>query len=149
MEKGLKRVPILLAQLYAIVDELEASFAGRKFTPDGHLIGSIGEVIAAYMYGLSLFPSLSKDHDAKAKDGRLVQIKFTAGTKSFSVYGQPDHLIALQLVNRKNVVEVFSGSGTVALVRWQKAKERPVSNVDCTPKESNGEGRGCRPHPTN
>jgi hypothetical protein len=37
------------------------------------------------------------------------------GAKSFSTYGQPDHLIALQQVNRKNVVEVFNGPGPVAL----------------------------------
>ncbi|MGA2404658.1 MAG: hypothetical protein ABSG91_23635 [Syntrophobacteraceae bacterium] len=136
MEKGLERVPTLLAQLYAIVDELEASFDGRKFTPDGHLIGSIGEVIAAYMYGLSLLPSSSKDHDAETKDGRLVQIKFTVGTKSFSAYGQPDHLIALQLVNRKNVVEVFNGPGSVALEcagRKQKNGQRQMS-IACLKK---------------
>ncbi len=32
----------LLASLYPIVDRLELLFPGRKFTPDGHLMGSIG-----------------------------------------------------------------------------------------------------------
>ena len=41
----------LLAFLYRIVDLLEVLFPGRKFTPDGHLVGSIGEVIAARMIG--------------------------------------------------------------------------------------------------
>jgi hypothetical protein len=30
------------------VSDLEKEFEGRKFTPDGHLVGSIGEVVAAY-----------------------------------------------------------------------------------------------------
>ena len=115
MEKGLERVPTLLTQLFSIVDELEASFEGRKFTPDGHLIGSIGEVIAAYMYGLSLLRASVKDHDATTKDGRLVQIKFTTVTSGFSIYGEPDYLIALQLEKRKKVVEVFNGPGRIAL----------------------------------
>ena len=40
----------LLASLYRIVERLEVLFPGRKFTPDGHLVGSIGEVIAARMF---------------------------------------------------------------------------------------------------
>ena len=37
----------LLGDLYRIVDRLEGLFPGRKFTPDGHLVGSIGEAHAA------------------------------------------------------------------------------------------------------
>lgn len=37
-------------QLIAIVGELENGFVGRKFTMDGRLVGSIGEVLAAYYY---------------------------------------------------------------------------------------------------
>ncbi len=42
----------LLDQLYAASGRLEALFPGRKFTLDGHLVGSVGEVIAAYMFDL-------------------------------------------------------------------------------------------------
>jgi hypothetical protein len=114
VDNVLTRVPALIAALYEIVDELERSFPGRKFTPDGHLVGSIGEAIAAYAYDLELLPSSFEAHDAKTKDGRLVQVKFTAGSSGFSVYGKPDHLIALRLVDRKRVVEVFNGPGEIA-----------------------------------
>ena len=33
--------------LYEISQELEALFPGRHYTPDGHMIGSIGEALAA------------------------------------------------------------------------------------------------------
>ena len=63
--------------LYAISRELEQLFPGRHYTPDGHMIGSIGEALAASWYGLELFEASAKTHDAKAPDGRLVQIKAT------------------------------------------------------------------------
>jgi len=44
-------VRALLDSLYGSAERLEALFPGRKFTLDGHLVGSIGEVIAAYMFG--------------------------------------------------------------------------------------------------
>ncbi len=62
----LDEVPRLIGRLYDIVDRLEELFPGRKFTPDGHLIGSIGEVIAANLYGLELLPPR-----AEASSGRL------------------------------------------------------------------------------
>ena len=40
-------------ELVRIVSELETAFPGRHFTLDGHLVGSIGEVMAAYYYGLT------------------------------------------------------------------------------------------------
>ncbi len=52
----LDEVPRLIGRLYDIVDRLEELFPGRKFTPDGHLVGSIGEVIAANLYDLELLP---------------------------------------------------------------------------------------------
>ena len=36
----------LVPELFRVIAELEAAVPGRHFTPDGHLIGSIGEVIA-------------------------------------------------------------------------------------------------------
>jgi len=114
MNNTWKRVPVLLSQLYAIIDELEQLFPGRKFTPDGHLVGSIGEAIASYMYDLELLGSSFENHDAKTKEGRLVQIKFTAGKKGFSIYGKPDYLIALRLKNRTNIMEIYNGPGDLA-----------------------------------
>jgi len=45
--RNVERVPDLVGRLYEIVSELEALFPGRHFTPDGHLVGSLGEVMAA------------------------------------------------------------------------------------------------------
>lgn len=39
--------PAPVGAIYRAVEEFEAAYPLRKFTPDGHLVGSIGEVIAA------------------------------------------------------------------------------------------------------
>ena len=38
-----KKLNSLMTRLYDVVRELEAMFPGRYFTPDGHMVGSIGE----------------------------------------------------------------------------------------------------------
>ena len=41
-------VSALVEELYRLIRRFEQLFPGRHFTPDGHLVGSIGEVIAAH-----------------------------------------------------------------------------------------------------
>ena len=101
----------LLGSLYRIVDRLEALFPGRKFTPDGHLVGSIGEVVAARMFGLELLPASAPDHDAITGDGRKVQIKFTQGTRSVALRAVPDHLLVLRLARDRSLEVVYNGNG--------------------------------------
>jgi hypothetical protein len=129
MEEAFRLLPELIRSLFLVVDELEFLFS-RPFTPDGHMVGSIGEVIGAYIYDLELLSCSSENHDAKAKDGRNVQIKLTSGTTSVGAYGEPDHLIVLQLLGRRDFVEVYNGPGALA---WaiagmpQKNGQRPIS----------------------
>ena len=101
----------LLASLYRIVERLEVLFPGRKFTPDGHLVGSIGEVIAARMFGLELLPASAPDHDAITGDGRKVQIKFTQGTRGVALRAEPDQLLVLRLAPDRSLEVVYNGNG--------------------------------------
>ena len=75
-----------IRELYAITTELESLYPGRKFTIDGHLVGSIGEVLVAERYGLTLLSNSTQTHDAEAKDGRLVQIKAYAFLSSSAIF---------------------------------------------------------------
>jgi len=104
------RIPELAARLYAIVDELEALFPARRFTPDGHLVGSLGEVWAAFLYGLDLFSGSAPGHDARSQDGRPVQIKATQG-KSVALRSEPQHLIVLHLARHGTPTEIYNGPG--------------------------------------
>lgn len=51
------KLPKPVADIYRAVDELTLKYPGRKFTPDGHLVGSIGEVVAAEALNLILYPA--------------------------------------------------------------------------------------------
>lgn len=102
--------------LLQIVGELKTVFPQKSFTLDGHLIGSIGEVLAKYYYDIELYSSSSHPvHDAYDSAGRQVQIKITQGT-SIDISEEPEYLIVLFL-NKKNgkVYEVYNGRGSIAM----------------------------------
>ena len=118
-EEAFRQVPGLLRELFRVVDEFEFLFS-RPFTPDGHMVGSIGEVVAAFVYDLELLCGSSEGHDAVTRDGRMlpVQVKLTGGTRSVGIYGKPEHLIVLQLAGRTELIEVYNGPGALA---WEHA----------------------------
>lgn len=89
---------------------------GRSFTPDGHLVGSIGEVVAKEALGLTLYPASNPVHDAFDENGD-VQIKMTAG-KSVSMYACCDRLVVLRVVNPHEAEIVYDGPGLPA---WERA----------------------------
>lgn len=63
-----QKLPELINDLYRIVAELETMFPGRHFTPDGHLVGSLGECLAACHYGLELMPASSPGVDVRCQE---------------------------------------------------------------------------------
>ena len=99
-----------IKKIYALVAKLEQQYPGRHFTPDGHMLGSIGEVYAAEEYGLQLYDASHPLHDAVTLDGREVQIKLTQ-TNRIALYECPDYLIVLKIDNEGIIREVYNGSG--------------------------------------
>jgi len=110
------RLPSCVATIYRAVAELEEKYAPRKFTPDGHLVGSIGEVVAAEALGLTLYPQSHAGHDAYDANGD-VQIKMTAG-KSVAMYTECIRLVVLRVVSPEEAEIVYDGKGAPA---WAKA----------------------------
>lgn len=107
-------VPSIIREIYALTERLEQLFPGRKFTPDGHLVGSIGEVLAAHDYELQLQPGSLMTHDAiSVVDRRQVQIKATS-SKSIGLRSQPEHLLVLQINRDGSYEEIFNGPGAFA-----------------------------------
>ena len=106
-----------IRELYGITAELEEKYPGRRFTPDGHLVGSIGEAYAAEKYGLSLLKACSEKHDARSEDGRLIQIKITQ-TDRVSIYSEPDYLIVMKMDRDGYIKEVYNGKGAAP---WNNA----------------------------
>lgn len=119
----------LLDDLYAAADGLERVFPGRKFTLDGHLVGSIGEVAAAYIFDLELNPASTMGHDARSRCGRNVEIKLTQG-RGVAIRHEPEHLIVLHRPIGGPLRVVFNGPGGLAWTaagRMQKNGQRPIS----------------------
>ena len=119
----------IIRELYKITAELEEKYPGRRFTPDGHLIGSIGEVYAAEKYGLTLLETGSEKHDARSSDGRLIQIKITQ-TDRISIYSEPDYLIVMKMEHDGTIEEVYNGRGSApweSAGKLQKNGQRSIS----------------------
>lgn len=103
-------LPPAVAEIYRAVACLEAAYPGRKFTPDGHLVGSIGEVVAAEALGLKLYAASHPGHDAQDANGRDVQIKLT-GADSVSLYSTCDRLLVLRVFDSEFAEIVYDGDG--------------------------------------
>ncbi len=109
-QKAIDEIPDLVSNLQKVVTRFEELFPGRHFTLDGHLVGSIAEVIASYMYDLELLPSSQQCHDGKClQTGINVQIKGTQRSR-VAMYGEAEHLIVLLLANG-HAEEIYNGPG--------------------------------------
>jgi hypothetical protein len=122
------KLPEPVAAIYRAVAQLEAAYPGRTFTPDGHLVGSIGEVIAAEALGLELHKASHPSHDAFDANGN-VQIKMTGG-KSVSLYATCERLVVLKVISPTEAEIVYDGPGEPAWTlagKMQKNGQRTVS----------------------
>lgn len=106
-------LPKQVATILTAIQELEDEYPGRKFTMDGHMMGSIGEVIAAKTFGFTLLRGSSKGHDAKCDARGNVQIKITGIKGTRIIFNQPecDHLIVLKLKDPTTALLIYDGPG--------------------------------------
>ena len=90
---------------------------------DGHLVGSIGEVMAAYYYGVELYTASAVAHDGEV-DGKKVQIKISQ-QDDIVINHEPEYLIVLYLRKNGDVFEVYNGPGEAP---WNSASKRDSHN---------------------
>lgn len=110
MEEHRIALPAAVAAIYAATKKLNAEYPLRSFTPDGHLVGHLGEAIAAKAFDLKLLPNSHPGHDAVDKNGRFVQIKLTA-TDVVSMYSDCDRLIVMRIESPQWACVVYDGDG--------------------------------------
>lgn len=122
-------VPRLILELYAIVAQLEAIFEGRHFTPDGHLVGSIGEALASHYYGVKLNKASTEGYDG-IRDGLKVEVKATQGDR-VPLSCCTEHLLVFRLLPTGAFEECFNGPGALAwaLVENRKPTKRGQHQV--------------------
>ena len=108
-------IPEAIKQLLQITKQLHNEYPKRRFTLDGRLVGDIGEVLAEGEYDIELYDGLQKHHDAKASDGRQVQIKATMkDSLTFPVDHVPDYYLGIKIEHDGTLTEIFNGPGSVA-----------------------------------
>lgn len=118
-----------IRNLYDIVDTLEKDWKDypSHFTLDGNLLGSMGEVYAAEVYGIDLLRPGVKGHDGtKVIDGeeRSIQIKTTQWRAKNQVVGissEPEWLLVLQIDDEGNFTTVYNGRGEKV---WLEVKDK-------------------------
>ena len=94
---------------------------GRSVTPDGHLVGSLGEIYAASALNLTLETQSNPGFDATSSDGQRVEIKTTTRSSiSLSTEGTLAERLVVVKLNPENgeAVIVFDGPAKTA---WQLA----------------------------
>ena len=113
-------VPALIRDFYAIVAKLEFIFPGRHFTPDGHLVGSIGEALASTYYDIELCRASTEGYDG-VREGRKVEVKATQGDR-IALSSCPEHLLVFKLNEDGSFDECFNGPGLLAWALVAKRK---------------------------
>jgi len=101
--------------IYRAVRNLAKRFGGG-FTPEGVLVGTLGEVLAEEKYDLELLPPKTQAFDAVDSRGRKVDIRCSQGNsaliKKNSARGV---LLVLKLLPDGTIEEVFNGPASVVL----------------------------------
>lgn len=116
----------LIRLIFAATGELTER-TGRPISPDGHLVGGIGEVFAAETLGLRLETSSNEGFDARDVDGRTVEIKTTTRS-SIRVTGDvpiADRLIVITLDDSGHPTIVYDGPTEPV---WAIAGKRQKNN---------------------
>jgi hypothetical protein len=99
-----------IKQLYGVVEELEKMFPGRPFTPDGHMVGSIGECLVADSFNLKLEDPSNKGFDAVSPAGVEVEIKATQADR-VAFRSCPQHTIVIKIDKTGGFETVYNGPG--------------------------------------
>ena len=117
-----EKLQSLVKQLYSTVNELEAMFPGRHFTPDGHMVGSLGECLVADAYDLELMTASNKGFDALTPEGIEVEIKATQ-SNTVAFRSEHAHTIVIKINKDGSFEEVFNGPGSIV---WQQFDGKKV-----------------------
>lgn len=141
------RVPELIQRIHATLEELQLLFQ-RQFVVEGRLDETLGEALAAWMYGLELIVSRSGVSVGMTADGRKVQLKVTRSRKgTVGINELPESLLVLQLSGRE-LVELYNGPTATVWTKAGKTRKNgqrriPVSRLrseaqllpaDCEPQ---------------
>ena len=97
----------LIREVFAACQRL-SELTGRPVSPDGHLVGSLGEVHAASALDLDLATPSTTGYDALDNAGRKVEIKTTTRSAiSLSASGTESERLVVVVLSAEGAAEVF------------------------------------------
>jgi hypothetical protein len=110
-----------ITKLFDLKERLNKEFENRNFTPDGRLIGDIGEVLAELYYDIILDKGQSHTHDGETPDGQSVQIKISF--QDHLTFGKiPKYYLGLKIDKNGDYTEVYNGPGQIIYDRYKHRK---------------------------
>lgn len=93
----------LIREIFVACAELSGRL-GRPISPDGHLVGSLGELYASDLLGLKLMSPSNHGFDALTHDGTPVEIKATTrDTIALSSEGSKADILVVVQFDRDGV----------------------------------------------
>ncbi|MCB6232193.1 hypothetical protein LIS90_13155 [Flavobacterium psychrophilum] len=119
-----------ITELWKTVKRLEETYKEerRKFTVDGHLLGSLGEVYAKAKYNLKLLSNSTERHDAIDDDGKYYQIKITQ-RESICLKTIPDNLIVIKIKDDGEPEIIYKNLGKPV---WDYIEEKKKKHYSIT-----------------
>jgi len=111
-----------IASIYEIANELGREFNISRCTPDGHLLGAIGQIAAKIAFGLQ-FGSDKKEHNCSWSDqNRIINVQVRCtGRGSVSIRKEPEYLIALEISETGKIYLLYNGPGEYV---WERIKHQ-------------------------
>lgn len=111
-----------IAEIYKIANELGSAFDIDTCTPDGHLLGAIGQIASKIAFKLE-FGSQKEEHNSTWADGiRKVNVQVRcSGRGSIALREEPEHLIALEIGETGRIRLLFNGPGQYV---WRRIKHQ-------------------------
>jgi hypothetical protein len=136
----------LIRDVFAACHRL-SELTGRPISPDGHLVGSLGEVHAASVLDLDLATPSTAGYDAVDNAGRKVEIKTTTRSAiSLSASGTESERLVVVVLSAEGAAEVFfdgpSEPAWNAAGPPQKNGQRHLSLRRLAACSSQGRGQG-------
>ncbi|MBI5574120.1 MAG: hypothetical protein HY919_06175 [Elusimicrobia bacterium] len=123
----MKEIDVLIKairNLYDAVNELQSAFGNRHFTPDGKMVGDIGEAIAELVYDLKIDNNSLKHWDGYwtnlKGEKRKVQIRATQG--DWTYLKKPPHngtFLLIKINTDGTFKTVYNGD---IMTVWNKRK---------------------------
>lgn len=119
-----------IATIYSTANDLGRAFGIDTCTPDGHLLGAIGQIAAKIAFGLE-FGSFAAEHNASVtKDGKKINIQVrSTGRGTIALREEPEYLIAINISSNGELRLLYNGPGKYvwSLIQQQKNSQKYAS----------------------